>query len=307
MSQQQELDLCNSFWFPQVFQHCGAVAGALFCRLWAYANGSNVCFMTTPKMIKELGEGRRPIETAKSKLEKAGLITCFLEKWDHGVHTKVVINTNHSYLYKGVCTKRTDPTYVQNEHRGMSETNIGVCTKRTDGYVQNAQQGTEINTEKSTEVSTERATAQPQKAKPSKNKPIYPQSKEQCYTLFNEQVNKLINDYPELANININICALKFYNYYSDNNWRTKRGLIKSVERTAQNWLMREIEGRNDKAKDKNSPQNANFALDLVKKSGNNGAPSTINADYEDVTDTPEPPLLPKQKEQFTNEQAKTA
>lgn len=112
MSQQQELDLCNSFWFPQVFQHCGAVAGAMFCRLWAYANGSNVCFMTTPNMSKELGEGRRPIETAKSKLEKAGLITCFLEKWDHGVHTKVVINTNHSYLYKGyVQNVQTPPMY----------------------------------------------------------------------------------------------------------------------------------------------------------------------------------------------------
>lgn len=145
------LDIINSFWFPQVFKNCGAVAGAMFCRLFAYADDAGICFMTTPKMMQDLGENRRPIDTARHKLEECGLISTSLEKWECGTRTRVVINKQHDFLHKGVCAKRTDPTYVQNVQGGMSETHTGVSAKCTGGYVQNVHQYTDINTDINTD------------------------------------------------------------------------------------------------------------------------------------------------------------
>ena len=159
----EDYELARSFWFPHVFEKCGAIAGAMFCRLWAYADDEGRCFMTIPRMQAELGEGYRPIASAKKNLEGCGLISTQTEKFSGGVHTKVTINLKHPYLCKEgtsemqVPSKRMSP---QNASMGTSETQVGVLAKCKNGYLQNASQYTDINTEDNTGVNTEVAPPQ---------------------------------------------------------------------------------------------------------------------------------------------------
>ena len=305
-----------SYFFKGVFKHCHSLSGAIYARLFSLQctreGCTGTCYTTIPHLEDEFGEKEYAITQALKRLKDCGLISTQIEKWSQGKRTRVFFNLSHEYLYeddeRGSLKTKVSGS-PDNQGMGYPENQTtpigGSPDNQGMGYPENQGQDTDIlSTELSTgSFSTDSAHAQQQKS--NRPKVIYPQCKEECYSLFTEQYQELISDYPELANIQINISALKFYNYYSGNRWTIKNRPIKSVEKTAQNWLLREIEKYNDKhGKDNDSPKPTDFALDIIKNTSNNGSPSTINADYEDVTDTQQP-HLPNNKENANEQKGK--
>lgn len=153
-----DLDLIPSYWFPQVFKNCGTIAGAMFCRLWAYADDEGRCFMTIPKMSNDLGIGSHGVKNAKKTLEEAGLITTVAQVCAGGRNTSVQINLKHPYLHKGDQSQKyisTKSTYVPKVPTHEYQKDIPMSTKSTDGSVPKVHQYTDINTEDNTGVNTE--------------------------------------------------------------------------------------------------------------------------------------------------------
>ena len=279
-------------------------------RLGGYTKrGAQICWPTNQALALECGLAIHSVSDAIKELSQREIITTWNTLFNgKKIRYIKIIYSSPAYIPCGSnCSDSSSNELSENELSSNENSNNEQFNNSSNelSNCSSNELSSSIHTLDTTKEVQVDISAHAQQQKSNRPKVIYPQCKEECYSLFTEQYQELISDYPELANIQINISALKFYNYYSGNRWTIKNRPIKSVEKTAQNWLLREIEKYNDKhGKDNDSPKPTDFALDIIKNTSNNGSPSTINADYEDVTDTQQP-LLPNNKENANEQKGK--